>query len=243
MFEWFVFAIAWLAIWLVIFAAKPSLRHQMLWVSAFTMLTGLTEPIFVPSYWNPPSLFNLAATTRFDLESFIFSFAVGGIGSVLYEALTNVKQHKMAVGEFNERRWLHFASIISTPLVFTLLVLFTGLIPIYSAGIALLVGSVAAVACRPDLAKNTLVGGILYMGLYFVFFLCINLAFPTFVNSWNLAALSGVVIVGVPLEELMFAFTFGMLWSGIYEHIKHYAFSTPKQRQNAMQTAERTMPF
>jgi hypothetical protein len=175
------------------------------------MLTGFTEPIFVPTYWNLPSLFNLAATTHFDLESFIFSFAVGGIGSVLYEAMTNAKHHKIAAGEFKERRWLHFTSIISTPLVFTLLVLFTGLIPIYSASIALLVGSTAALVCRPDLAKNTLVGGFLYMGLYFVFFLCINLAFPTFVYSWNLPALSGIVVVGVPLEELMFAFTFGML--------------------------------
>jgi hypothetical protein len=230
MFEWFVFATAWLVIWLVIFAAKPFLRRQMLWVSVFTMLTGFTEPLFVPAYWNPPSLFNLAATTRFDMESFIFSFAVGGIGSALYEAALNVKHHKMIRGEFRERRWLHFASIASMPLVFALLLLFTGLNPIYSAGIALLAGSVAAVVCRPDLVKNTIVGGFLFMALYFIFFLCTNLALPTFINSWNISALSGIVVVGVPIEELMFAFTYGMLWSGLYEHIKHYASDTPQPR-------------
>jgi len=26
----------------------------------------------------------------------------------------------------------------------------------------------------------------------------------------------------VPLEELMFAFTFGMMWSSIYEHVLWY---------------------
>jgi hypothetical protein len=46
---------------------------------------GLTEPLFVPRYWDPPSLFNLAATTGFDIESLIFCFAIGGIGAVLYD--------------------------------------------------------------------------------------------------------------------------------------------------------------
>ena len=36
---------------------------------------------------------------------------------------------------------------------------------------------------------------------------------------WNLAALSGVIFAGVPLEELMFAFTFGLYWSSVYEHL------------------------
>lgn len=50
-------------------------------------LFGLTELIFVPEYWNPPSLFNLAQRTGFDIESLIFSFALGGTGTVLYDAL------------------------------------------------------------------------------------------------------------------------------------------------------------
>lgn len=28
--------------------------------------------------------------------------------------------------------------------------------------------------------------------------------------------------LGIPLEELMFAFTFGMMWSSAYEHILWY---------------------
>ena len=42
----------------------------------------------MPEYWNPPSLFELAQRTGFDIESLIFSFALGGIGAVLYNALT-----------------------------------------------------------------------------------------------------------------------------------------------------------
>jgi hypothetical protein len=224
MFEWLVFALVWLGVWLIIFAAKPLLRRQMLWVSAFTALFGLSEPVFVPSYWSPPSLFNLAAITHFDVESLVFCFAVGGISSVLYEAILNARHQKMRHEELSERRWLHLFSLLITPVLFVLLFFLTGLNPIYCAAAAMFAGAAAAVACRPDLGKNTLAGGLLFMGLYFVFFFFVILLFPAFLNSWNLPALSGILVFGViPLEELMFAFTFGMMWSGVYEHIKHYA--------------------
>lgn len=60
----------------------------MMVVSLWTSLLGLTEPLFVPEYWAPPSLFDLASRTGFDIESFIFSFAIGGIAVVIYEHFT-----------------------------------------------------------------------------------------------------------------------------------------------------------
>ena len=84
--EWLVFSLILLGIWLIIFLLKKSIRKKMFLVSLFTMPFGLTEPLFVPEYWDPPSLFNLAANTGFDIESLIFSFAIGGIGAVIYEA-------------------------------------------------------------------------------------------------------------------------------------------------------------
>lgn len=74
---WLIFSLFLFGIWLVIFIAKPIIRKEMFWVSLCTMPFGLTEPLFVPGYWNPPSLFNLAGRTGFDIESLIFSFAVG----------------------------------------------------------------------------------------------------------------------------------------------------------------------
>ena len=60
----------------------------MLRASLLTMPFGLTEALFVPRYWDPPSLFDLAQRTGFDIESLIFSFGIGGVGSVLYNILT-----------------------------------------------------------------------------------------------------------------------------------------------------------
>lgn len=220
MYEWLIFSLLFLGIWFVIFLSRPFVRREMFWVSLFTMPSGLTEPLFVPKYWNPSSLFDFAARTGFDIESLIFSFAVGGLATVLYEAIFKVKHHKMDKKEMNRRRHLlHRLSIISPIIVFVPLYFLTNLNPIYSVSAALLVGGVLALLCRPDIKRKILIGGLLFLGLYSIFFLGMNVLFPYFVNYWNLPALSGVLILGVPLEELMYAFTFGMMWSSIYEHI------------------------
>ena len=43
--------------------------------------------------------------------------------------------------------------------------------------------------------------------------------FPGYVQQvWNLQVVSGILVVGIPLEELLYAFSFGFMWSSIYEH-------------------------
>jgi hypothetical protein len=37
--------------------------------SALTALLGQTEPVFVPKYWNPPSLLGLVQRSGFDIEN------------------------------------------------------------------------------------------------------------------------------------------------------------------------------
>src|SRR3989337_4587463 len=223
MYEWLIFSLILLGIWFVIFLVRSFVRREMFWVSLFTMPIGLTEPLFVPAYWDPPSLFDLAAKTGFDVESLIFSFAVGGIAAVLYEAIFKGKHLRMTEKEmYNRRHRFHRLAIISPAIGFVLLYMFTQMNPIYSVSIATLVGGIATLLCLPDLKRKIAVGGLLFTVLYFLFFLGVNLIFPSFINAWNFSAISGIIVVGVPLEELMFAFTFGMMWSSIYEHILWY---------------------
>lgn len=222
--EWLIFSLILFGIWLVIFIAKPLIRKEMFWVSLCTMPFGLTEPMFVPRYWNPPSLFNLAGRTGFDIESLIFSFVVGGVGSVLYLSFVRVRQEKMSKIEMRSKRHrFHLLALTSPIIAFLPLKIFTNLNPIYSASIAMFVGGVAAILCRPDLKKKIGIGAILFLALYFISFLLFNILYPGSVQKiWNLSVLSGILILGIPLEELMFAFTFGMMWSSAYEHVKWY---------------------
>src|SRR3990167_4692536 len=221
--EWLIFSLILLLIWIIIFIFSRS-KKEMLIVSAFTMPFGLTEPLFVPEYWSPPSLFNLAASTGFDIESLIFSFAIGGIGSIIYEAIFKSKHRKMNLREkHHQRHKYHLLSLFSPVIVFLPLFLFTKLNPIYSASLAMFIVGIAAMFCRPDLKKKIVYGGTLFLVLYFLFFIFFNNLYPYAVERfWNLSVLSGILILKVPLEELIFAFTFGMMWSSVYEHIGWY---------------------
>ncbi|MEK6829981.1 MAG: lycopene cyclase domain-containing protein [Nanoarchaeota archaeon] len=219
--EWLIFSLILLGIWFVIFLISRKFRKEMFFVSLFTTPFALTEPLFVPEYWNPPSLFNLAAITGFDIESLIFSFAIGGIGAVLYNAFFKVKYKKIGKHEMHSKRHrFHLIALFSPIIVFLIVSLFTKLNPIYSASIAMFIGGIATILCRPDLKKEVWMGGILFLLLYFIFFLFFLLVYPYAVESfWNLSAISGILIFGIPIEELIFAFTYGMLWSSAYEHI------------------------
>jgi len=116
-------------------------------------------------------------------------------------------------------RW-HRLAAAAPVLVFPLLAMLTTLNAIYVAILALLASAVASVACRPDLWRNALLGAIVFALLYFAFFLTLVMAYPQYVQAvWNLPALSGVLVFGIPLEELLFAATLGAAWSGLYEHL------------------------
>ena len=228
---WLIWSLLILGLWAVIYFVRKDHRQIMLRVSLGTMLFGLTEPLFVPEYWSPPSLFNLAEKTGFDIESFVFSFAIGGIGSVIYQFVfpsVPVPLHESE--RRNTRHRFHLLMLFLPFVVFPLLAFVTNLNHIYCGMLALSAGALATLYCRPDLKRKILIGGVLFAVLYFLYFGSILIFFPEYVRTyWNLNALSNVLILGIPLEELLFGFTFGMYWSGVYEHFTWYALSSRDQ--------------
>ena len=217
-----------LLVWLFLYWVKPQVRKEMLLVSLFTAPFGLTEPLFVPSYWFPFTLFDLARLTGFDLESLLFSFAVGGIAAVLYESLLGKSRKHINVHEMHRgRHRFHRLALISPFIAFGILYFLTSLNPIYSATFAMVIGAIATWLCRPDLFRAMLTGAILFLALYFAVFLVgFVWLFPGIVEAvWNLSAISGILIAGVPIEELLFAASLGAMWSSIYEHFNWYKFS------------------
>jgi hypothetical protein len=218
---WLIWSLIILGFWIVIYLLKKNFRKIMLPVSLATMLFGFTEPLFVSGYWSPPSLFGLAQKTGFDMESFIFSFSIGGIGAILYRILFPVLEIGMNMEEKNHRRHRLHTYILMLPIIIFLpLSITTGLNYIYCGIIALFTGALATLYCRPDLKGKIWIGGLLFMLLYFFYFGSILIFFPGYVKAhWNLPALTRVLVSGIPLEELFFSFTFGMYWSGLYEHI------------------------
>lgn len=217
---WLIWASAFLIPWLALRLCYRRLGRLMTFASVLTMPFGLTEPIFVPRYWNPPSLFDLARRTGFDIESLIFCFGLGGVGVVLYVALTRQTLEPLApIDRHAQRHRYHRVALLTPVIVFPALYLL-GWNPIYPAILAMLSGGAATIACRPDLARNTFAGGALFACYYALFMLLLDWSAPGYIHRvWNVADLSGAIFIGIPIEELLFGFAFGLYWSGIYEHL------------------------
>lgn len=219
-YAWLIWAMAFLIPWIALYLANPRLRTVIWRASVGTAVLGLTEPIFVPEYWNPPSLFELARRTGFDVESLIFAFAIGGIGAALYNTLTH--QHDVPVGPADRHAPLHrfHGAALFVPAAAFVPLYVLPWNPIYPVFVSLLLGAIASVICRPDLLRKSIIGGVLFLGLYAVFMLGLKWLAPGYIAAvWNLPALRGGLLAGIPVEELVFGLTFGLYWTGVYEHL------------------------
>jgi hypothetical protein len=73
----------WLTTWVALRVARMTDQiPEFWWASIACGLLGITEPLFVPEYWDPPSILKVG---RWDLESFLFCFAIGGVAAVVTE--------------------------------------------------------------------------------------------------------------------------------------------------------------
>lgn len=229
-YAWFIWSLIIIGIWGVIYWRRPEFRKEMWKMSWWTLPFGLTEPFFVPEYWFPPSLFDLAEKTGFDIESLLFSFAIGGLGVVVYRLIFPFElspiQHSI---KSNQKHRLHRYVLLVPVAVALLLWSFASINPIYTGVTALFMGGLATIYCRPDLKSKIWIGGLLFTVFYILYFGSLLIVFPDYVLLyWNLDALTGILILGIPLEEIIFAFSFGMYWSGLYEHLFWYQLKPVK---------------
>ncbi len=216
---WFFWSSALLIPWVLVYVGFPAHRRAMLWASLFTMPFGLTEPLFVPEYWAPPSLFDLAARTGFDIESLIFCFAIGGVGAVFYDVVAGRVPRAVPSAERLNPWHRHHRKALAAPFVTFVPLYFLPWNVIYPSIVAMAVGAVATMLCRPDLIRKSGFGGVLFLVYYAVFLAGLEITAPGYIERvWNLEALSGISLGFMPVEELLFAFFFGMYWSGVYEH-------------------------
>lgn len=226
-FVWLAGASAFLLPWVMIYLGFPVYRRAMLLASAFTALFGLTEPLFVPEYWAPPSLFDFALRTGFDIESLIFWFGIGGMAAVAYDKLSGARPGSMIAERFAPPYRDLYALIAAPLLIFSVLYVIS-VNPIYAGIVAMIAGAAVAVFLRPDLRYRTWIGGIVFYLYYAAFTLGLEWVAPGYIGRiWNLDALSGILVGPVPIEGLAFAFAFGMYWSGVYEHLTCQSRSVP----------------
>ena len=237
--------LAFWAVTLVIVLLKGNIRnrHEFWWGSLVCSLLGFTEPLFVPAYWHPPSILSY---NRWDAESFLFCFAIGGISAVapewrlwrrtfltldsaIWETVrAMLKPFRRLTGtdtppadevfltaEELRRENALLLSIFMGSFGFTA---HTGLNVIYNAALASVAVGIYIAWRRPRLRWQVWSGALLFLLVYTAVLQVVGRLYPSFyTDHWNLPALTGIWILDAPVEEYVFAATFGAFWAPLYE--------------------------
>jgi hypothetical protein len=210
-----LFVIAWVLLYL--FAREH--RAQMLWGTLVAAPFALTSFLFIPEYWTPPSLFDLAARYGISIEDVVWSAAVGGIASSLSEILFRQRLERMRRRSGRRR----YGPLLVMVGLFIALEVARPALSIYNMILAFLAGAAMIAVVRRDLVGRMVRGAAIFAVVYLLLFVWLLSFFPEFITRYyNTAHLLGVYVLGVPVEEPVFAFTGGAVWTVLYEYVHSY---------------------
>ncbi len=209
--------------WLLIYFRRPDLRKEQLFMSVFVAIFGLTEPIFFGEYWRPRFVFSFS---RFNLglEDILLCFFYGGIASTLYEFVFN-DVLKTYSPESKKTRILEVViAILSGIAIFLLFWSTLKINIIYASTIGGIASGFVFIFFRKDLFIPAVVGGIIMSMVSFIVLAFLGLIFKGIFDIWwRIDLLSGIRILSVPIEEIIWHFSLGFAAGPMYEVWKGYS--------------------
>lgn len=201
-------------VWLGFFLVRPDLRREILTLSMLAGIMGpISEHFYLQDYWQPEYWF--PASWR--VEDFLAGFFLGGISAVGYEVIWR-KKYQCAC-QLRTTWVLPLVAILGLGL---LVWLFhgLGLNSIYASMIAFVAAAGFMLLFRPELVKPALGSGLVLAGVMFIFYLVYQQLYPGIIEQWwRLEALSGIRLWGVPMEELLWGFSWGLIGGSLYEFV------------------------
>lgn len=185
----------------------------------FGALAPFLELVYVLDWWHPLTITN----TLIGIEDFLFGFTVPGIASSIYEILLN-KRLRLRRSSKKEQKLQN--SRIFTILVFMIFLFLIGfyllgISSFYASVVGFSVGIVFIFVSRPDLILDSVVSGFLVTLVAMANFILGEAIAPGVVKAlWYNEIFSGTLILGVPIEDLIWFFLGGMFFGPIYEFWK-----------------------
>ncbi|MBI3631970.1 MAG: hypothetical protein HY225_00785 [Candidatus Vogelbacteria bacterium] len=203
-------------VWLILFSHRKDLRKEMLTMSLIISPLGISEIIYYKDYWRPEFIINTGF--NFGIEDLLFCFAIGGITAVIYEEVFD----KTYSQRRDSRRPKHLLAIAASIILFIFIGnSLLGVNSIYVTSAVMLLAGLAIIFIRHDLIKEAMMSGLLIGLAMFLFYtLYFLLLFPGIIQKWWLLKnLSGILLFGVPIEEILWGFCWGFIAGPIYEFI------------------------
>lgn len=157
--------------------------------------------------------------TKVGIEDFLMGFSSGGIMAVAYEVVAArrySKRRAASAGLYGFFLVLLLLAYITASLLYVV-----GLTSFFASTIAMLAVAAMMFFIRRDLVLNGLVSGACMACVSLLFYAAALLVSPGWVDAtYRFSTLSGVRILGIPIEEFIFWFLAGLVFGPFYEFWK-----------------------
>lgn len=203
------------AFWFLFFFLRKDLRKQQIFLSLFLApFAPLIDILwFYHDYWRPEYLISVNfGKIPLGLESPLFAFFVGGIAGTIYEVVFQ-KRHTLGPS----RNILAAVMILGGLTILTLLKTL-GLNTIWAFSLAALSITIIMLSIDKNLIKDAIFSGILITFLAMLLYIVWLVIYPEAIQEfWLPGALSGIKILKIPIEELVWFGSVGTCGGVIYE--------------------------
>jgi hypothetical protein len=206
-------ALLFVPVWLLMYWRIPTARREMLVMSALFVCIGVPSEalLYTRDWWHPETV----TGTLIGIEDVIYSIGNGGYMAALYLALTRGRAVQASVAP----RWpLRFAPVLAIAALPSLCVFGLGMHSFVATSVGSLVALAIVLAARRDLARVAAVTGIVGTAIAIPVYLAIEAAFPgSIAATWDLPHLSGILPLGIPIEDLLWYLYTAALWGTYYK--------------------------
>lgn len=226
-------SLAVFAVWCVLFYLNRRGRaHQLFVSSVFTVAGPIGELLYIPDYWHPATVLSVDIFHSYvSIEDLIFAFSIMGIMSALPPLVLRMEE-RVSSG-ISRYALLRMAGVVGIMSGISVLLWFAGLNSIFATSAAMLAVAVGVLLYERErtLVLVSLAGAL---GMTTIMFVTYWIGFAVVAQSeeilratWALYGTPlGRRVLGVPLAELCWAFSFGSLFSILFFKYRAWALTT-----------------
>jgi hypothetical protein len=208
-----ILAVPGVVVWAVRADLRPMIHRMVLASIPF----AFTETLFYPDYWKPKFLFDLVEVIGFGIEDVLFVAGLAAFSSTAWAFVTGQRLHP-AAGEGRPVRDGLALLAICFALVGVLVVADVPMI--YGAPAIMVVMGGGMLIRRPDLVAPSLGGAAITTVVYTGACLALAWLIPgVFELDWNSDRFLNIFVLGIPLEELLYASTAGFVATIFYPFV------------------------
>jgi len=199
-------------VWLLLFWRLPNARREMLAMSVLFVCIGVPMEalLYTRDWWHPMTI----TGTRVGVEDFIYSIGNGGYMAALYMALTRSNLERSAPPSV----WLRLLPVVCLVALPLLLVYGFGVHSFLATSVGSLIALAIVLGIRPDLSRVAVVTGVVGTLLAIPVYLAMEAIFPgSIAATWDLPHLSGVLLLGIPIEDVLWYVYTCAVWGTYYK--------------------------